>query len=77
MWQIDFCTTGTKDVFRVSGIGEDITLTISQFRSRGNIIAIVDRTYEIVIKTTNGKVTASKKQCVSSVVLQVYSSTVH
>ena len=50
-----FWITGSKDVFRVSGIGEDITLTISQFRTRGNIISVVDRTYEIVVKTTNGK----------------------
>ena len=62
---LEFCTTGTKDNFRVSGIGEDITLTINQFRSRGDIVAVVDRTYDIVIKTTNGKVTV----CVTHSVL--------
>ena len=40
----------------MSGIGEDITLTINQFRTRGDIIAVVDRTYDVVIKTTNGKI---------------------
>lgn len=39
----------------MSGIGEDITLAINQFRTRGDIIAVVDKTYDIVIKTTNGK----------------------
>ena len=58
-----FYIIGTKDMFRVSGIGEDITLTISQFRTRGNIIAVVDRTYSAVIKTTNGKIAMYKSLC--------------
>ena len=50
-------------MFRVSGIGEDITLTISQFRTRGNIIAVVDRTYSAVIRTTNGKIAIYRSLC--------------
>ena len=50
-------------MFRVSGIGEDITLTISQFRTRGNIIAVVDRTYSAVIRTTNGKIAICDWAC--------------
>lgn len=58
-----FYIIGTKDMFRVSGIGEDITLTISQFRTRGNIIAVVDRTYSIVIRTTNGNIALYRSLC--------------